>query len=150
MAYLVSIPGDVGRLLGYQWGAEWAASNIYPALQLSVFAMAVAGVYPALIVGLVLTSLASGHMMVNGIAEPGMMVRVAGGVLVWVFARNGDERLRAPAIVYCVGGAIAWVLWFPYMEVYGLGAWLGYSAYHLTRFASFGLFIHAAHRWREA
>lgn len=149
MAYLVSVPGDVGRLLGYPWGAEWTSSNIYPALQISLFAVAVAGTYPALIVGLALASLGSIHVMVAGFTEPGMAVRAAGGILVGILACDGDQEFRDPVVMYCVGGAIAWILWFPYMQVYGLGAWLGYTGYHLTRFVSFGLFIHAAHRWSE-
>lgn len=148
-AYMVSMPGEVARLFGYLWGAEWMASNIYPAVQLSVFAIAVARVDAALMLCLALTFLGSGHVLVNGIAEPGIWVRAVGGFAVALLAWKNDQ-LRGPIVMYCAVGAIGWILWFPYMKVYGLGAWLGYWSYHLTKLASFGLFIHAAHRWREA
>jgi hypothetical protein len=150
MAYLVSLPGEVGRMLGYQWGAEWVASNVYPVLQLSLFVLALAGAHWAMLVALLLAVIATSVALTGGITEPSVLVRVVGGLVAGGFAIRGNEQLRGPVIVYCVLGATVWVLMLPYMEVYGWQNTVGYVGYHLTQFVSYGLFVHAALTWKGA
>ncbi len=150
LAFLASVPAEAGRLVGYQLGMEWAASNLYPAVQLGLFGAAVGGLGLAVLVAATTTFVASIEIVANDIAEPNAMARVIGSLMVGWFALKWAHSLRPTVFLYCVGGALTWLLWLPYMEVRGLANLLGYLAYQSTRIGSFGLFIRAAYQPREA
>ncbi len=150
LAFLVSAVAESARLMGYQVGLEWAVSNLYPIVQLGLFGAAVGGLGLAVLASVTTTFITSIEITVGSIVEPTSIARVAGSLIVGAYALNWRHRLRPTVFLYCVGGALTWLLWLPYMEVRGLANLLGYLAYQSTRIGSFGLFIRAAYQPREA
>lgn len=151
LAFVVSIPGEVLRILGYAWGLEWAASHLYPGVQIGLFAMALAGVVPGLVTAFVVYMLASGELFIGGLADPSFLPKIIGGWIVGLLAvRKWGHPLAPTAFVYCFVGAIAWCLWYPYMREYSTANTVTYLIYQTTRLVAMGLFIWAAYRRREA
>lgn len=149
LALLVSVVADAARI-PLSADARDVLVFFYPGIQLGLFAAAIGGMGPALLVAGVTLGLASGDIFVNGVGEPGIISRTAGSFLVGYLALSWDHPLRTMVMVYCVGGAVAWLLWVPHMDVYSTANTVSYVTYQMTRLVAMGLFIHAAYKWREA
>lgn len=147
LAFLASTPGELGRFIGYPFGAEWVVSHLYPGAQYGLFTIASHGPAAGLLVALITCALASYEISTISIMEPSVLAKTVGAVCASAFALwRWTHPLKDVVLIYCAAGALAYLVWLPHAGVESAANTITYSVYQGTRVCAFGMFIYATRR----